>query len=66
MKRTLIASALVAAIAAPAFANSQLEDLLDVAPGTYTETVTMERYVDIEGAGEGGPRLPGCSGVSAP
>lgn len=36
MKRTLIASALVAAIAAPAFANSQLEDLLDVAPGTYT------------------------------
>lgn len=36
MKRTLIASALVAAIAAPAFANSQLEATLGVAPGVYT------------------------------
>lgn len=36
MKRTLIVSALVAAIAAPAFANSQLEQILGVEPGVYT------------------------------
>lgn len=40
MKRTLIASApalaLVAALAAPAFADSQLENTLGVEPGVYT------------------------------
>jgi len=36
MKRTLIASALVAAFAAPAFANSQLEQIIGVEPGVFT------------------------------
>jgi hypothetical protein len=38
--------------------------LVWVAPGTYTETVTMERYVDIEGAGEGATRIVATGGVT--
>ncbi len=50
MKRTIIASALVAAIAAPAFANSQLENLLDVEPGVYTtaELVAIKGSYDSD------------------
>jgi hypothetical protein len=50
MKRTLIASALVAAIAAPAFANSQLEALVGAEPGVYTtaELVAIKGSFDTD------------------
>lgn len=45
--------------------------LIRVAPGVYTETVTMKPYVDIEGAGEGitkitssGGSIPYCSSAT--
>ena len=50
MKRTLIVSALVAAIAAPAFANSQLENILGVEPGVYSasELVAIKGSFDTD------------------
>ncbi len=50
MKRTLIASALVAALAAPAFADSQLENILGVEPGVYTtaELVAIKGSFDSD------------------
>ncbi len=50
MTRTLIASALVAALAAPAFANSQLESALGVEPGVYTtaELVAIKGSFDSD------------------
>lgn len=50
MTRTLIASALVAALAAPAFANSQLENILGVEPGVYTtaELVAIKGSFDSD------------------
>jgi pectin methylesterase-like acyl-CoA thioesterase len=42
-------SAALASISDNSAANRYL---IWVAPGTYTETVTMKEYVDIEGAGE--------------
>ena len=37
--------------------------LVWVAPGIYTETVTMKQYVDIEGAGEMSTRIVNTSGT---
>ena len=41
-----------AALAAITGASATNRYLVWVAPGTYTETVTMKQYVDIQGAGE--------------
>jgi len=38
--------------------------LIYVAPGTYTETVTMKQYVDIEGAGELTTKITQVGGTS--
>jgi hypothetical protein len=39
--------------------------LVWVAPGTYTETVTMKQYVDIEGAGEMVTRIVNAGGANS-
>jgi hypothetical protein len=39
--------------------------LVWVAPGTYTETVTMKQYVDIEGAGEMVTRIVSAGGANS-
>src|SRR5207302_10556578 len=39
--------------------------LVWVAPGTYTETVTMKSYVDIEGAGEMVTKIVTTSGSNS-
>jgi hypothetical protein len=46
-------SSITGALNAISTHNADNRWLIWVAPGTYTETVTMKTYVDIEGAGEG-------------
>jgi hypothetical protein len=48
-----------AALTAITDASASNSYLIHVAPGTYTETVTMKDFVDIEGSGEGNTKITG-------
>lgn len=54
MKAIALTTALITAIAAPAFAGNQLEDTLGVAPGTYSNAQLVALYAASDDDGNEG------------